>query len=362
MRISISSLKNYLTKILGDEVEVTNVRTVSGEIYTAGEIKGYGYGEPLLIEILHKGESRKLVINTIKPGEFGHEYVSDRAAIIIWNHISYNKLPNHVKSIGIGYFTPKGELREIKDFQEFFQVVEYVDGEEYYHDLERIGERGEITKLDLERIDVLANYISKIHAVKSPDPKLYRRRIRELIGHGEALMGLIDSYRGDEDFLREGELREIEIKCVYWRWKIRDKYYRLSQVHGDFHPWNIKFREGTDFTVLDRSRGEWGEPADDLAAMTINYMFFSLIYYEKFADPFKTLWNRFFETYLNNTGDYEILRVIQPFYAWRGLVIASPIWYPHLKFAIRRKIFNFIMNVLESEEFDYKNVEYYLGD
>jgi len=49
--------------------------------------------------------------------------------------------------------------------------------------------------------------------------------------------------------------------------------HRLSQVHGDFHPWNVLFREGVDFTVLDRSRGERGEPADDVTAMTINYIF-----------------------------------------------------------------------------------------
>ena len=33
---------------------------------------------------------------------------------------------------------------------------------------------------------------------------------------------------------------------------------------------DVMFREGTDFTVLDRSRGEWGEAADDVSAMTIN--------------------------------------------------------------------------------------------
>lgn len=362
MRISVSSLKDYLTKVLGDKVEVISVKTMGGEIYTAGDIKGYGYGEPLIIEVLHNGKSKKLVINTVRPGEFGHEYVSDRAAIMIWNHLTYNKLPNHVKSIGIGYFTSRGELRAIEDFQEFFQVVEFVEGEEYYKDLERIGSSGELKRLDIERAVALANYLSKIHGLKLSDPKLYRRRIRELIGHGEALMGLVDSYRGDENFLKKDELKNIEVKCVYWRWKIRDKYYRLSQVHGDFHPWNIKFKDSVEFTVLDRSRGEWGEPADDIAALTINYMFFSLIYLEKFTDPFRTLWNKFFETYLSNTEDYEILRVIQPFYAWRGLVIASPIWYPNLKFTIRRKIFNFITNVLDSEEFNYREAEEYLSD
>jgi aminoglycoside phosphotransferase family enzyme len=36
----------------------------------------------------------------------------------------------------------------------------------------------------------------------------------------------------------------------------------------------------------------------------------------------------FGKIYLKKTGDSEILEVVQPFYAWRALVVASPIWYP----------------------------------
>ena len=61
-----------------------------------------------------------------------------------------------------------------------------------------------------------------------------------------------------------------------WRWKLRNRTGRLCQVHGDFHPWNVMFRNGTDFSVLDRSRGEWGEAADDITAMAMNYIFYSV--------------------------------------------------------------------------------------
>ena len=67
-----------------------------------------------------------------------------------------------------------------------------------------------------------------------------------------------------------------------------------------------------------------------------------------------------FDVYLKETGDYEILEVIQPFYAFRGLVVASPVWYPNISMDTRRKLFNFIKNMLEAEEFDYKGVEKYL--
>ena len=123
------------------------------------------------------------------------------------------------------------------------------------------------------------------------------------------------------------------------------------------------FREGTDFTVLDRSRGEWGEAADDVSAMTINYFLFGLLKTDgrEIDNDFKLLYETFFDVYLRETSDYELLEVIQPFYAFRGIVVASPIWYPHITMDTRRKLFNIIRNVLNTEEFDYKGVSKYLG-
>jgi len=360
MKISLDSLKKYIKSIFGESCSLLRVSTLAGAVYEEGEIKGYGYGEPLLLEVKCNDKIRKYVLNTMRYDHFGHEYMSDRAGILIWNHIAYNKLPRHVKSIDLGYIDKDGNIYSIDTPVEFIQLVEYIEGLEYFHDLNRIGESGKLSQLDIDRVHVLADYIAEVHSVKLDEPELYKRRIRELVGHGEALMGLIDSYKGDEDFLKQNELMEIELKVIEWRWKIRNYVHRLSQVHGDFHPWNIKFREGVDFTVLDRSRGEWGEPADDVSALTINYIFFSLMYYGEFRDPFKRLWELFFKEYMDKTNDEEMFRVIQPFYAWRCLVIANPIWYPNLKYEVRRKIFNFIHNILDAEFFDYSDVSSYL--
>ena len=116
-------------------------------------------------------------------------------------------------------------------------------------------------------------------------------------------------------------------------------------------------------TMLDRSRGEWGEAADDVSSMTINYLFFGLLKTDGKAldTDFKLLYETFFDVYLKETSDYELLEVIQPFYAFRGLVVASPVWYPNISMETRRKLFNFIKNVLEEERFDYKGVDMYLG-
>ncbi|HJW98202.1 MAG TPA: phosphotransferase, partial [Candidatus Bathyarchaeia archaeon] len=152
----------------------------------------------------------------------------------------------------------------------------------------------------------------------------------------------------------------FEKRCLEWRWRLKRRADRLAQVHGDFHPWNIMFRKGTDFTVLDRSRGEWGEPADDLATLTINYLFYSLQLLGDMDGPFDRLFVLFWKNYLDSTGDDEIVKMVQPFYAWRSLVLASPLWYPHLSLDVRKKLLRFADKVLGSKNFEFESVQSYL--
>lgn len=362
--VGLESLEEYFREVYGPEVKVLRVlELTSGREKKCEELKGFGYGIPYLIEVSVKGETKRLVLETIRPGGFGHEHFSDRAQILLWQHSAFNKLPKHVRSIDVGAFTVGGSLKSLGDCKEFFIITEYVEGEPYYRDLERIKSEGKLTDLDVERCLALSDYLVEVHSVKGKGLEtFYIRRARELLGHGECIMGLVDSYPIGLEYANEETLRWIEHKCLEWRWKLKHRAYRCSQVHGDYHPWNILFHEGIEFTVLDRSRGEWGEPADDLAAMTINYLFYSLQAYGEIKDPFKMLFELFWENYLNKTGDEEILRVISPFYAWRGLVIASPIWYPSLSTETREKIFNFIKNILEIEKFDLKKVDSYMEE
>jgi hypothetical protein len=74
--------------------------------------------------------------------------------------------------------------------------------------------------------------------------------------------------------------------------------------------------------------------------------------YGSLEGPFKVLYEKFFDNYVKKTGDQQILNVIQPYYVWRALVVASPIWYPNLSLEIRKKLFNFIRRLLDSETLD----------
>ncbi len=203
----------------------------------------------------------------------------------------------------MGAFTEAGDLKSLGDCGEFFIIMEKVEGELYHRDLDTIAETDRLNEIDRERCRALSNYLAEIHSCKREAPGLYVRRVRELVGDGECIMGLIDSYPCGLSYIDEETLLEVEKKCVEWRYRLKPRSPRLCQVHGDFHPWNILFRSGNDFSVLDRSRGEWGEPADDLVAMTINYIFYSLQVHGRLEGAFEELFQIFWQSYLERTGD-----------------------------------------------------------
>lgn len=360
IRLSIKDLEEYLSSAYRAPVKVSFLFRLGEEKESnAGrDLKGFGYGVPYVIEFTVDSKVQRVVLETVRSDGFGHDHFSDRAKMLLWQHSAFNRLPRHVRSVDVGAFTVGGErLKSLGDCTEFFIVTEFVDGRLYHIDLDHIKETGQLSKLDERRCLALSDYLVEIHSVKGRAPRLYRRRMRELVGSGECIMGLLDSYPPQLDFLDESHLIDIERDCVPWRWRLKRKVHRLSQVHGDFHPWNVMFREDVDFTVLDRSRGEWGEPADDVAAMTINYIFYSLQRYGELGEVFERLFRIFWNNYLQKTNDRDILEVVQPFYAWRGLVIASPIWYPNLRKDVRAKLLNFVRNILQFEHFDLEQLD-----
>ncbi|MBI1847943.1 MAG: phosphotransferase [Candidatus Rokubacteria bacterium] len=347
-------------------VEILAVRPLKGAEPAADDPKGFGYGVPLEVECVVDGAPRAFVIARTRPAQgFGHDYPADRAWQALYAHVAYNGFPRHVRSADVGFARGGGDLVSAGEATEFFQLVEKAEGEPYWLDLARLLEAPE-RPLDVARAEALARFIAGAHAEKRVEPTLYHRRLRELVGHGECLMGILDSYPHPYPLLPVEVCEELERGAVAWRWRLRGRAGRLARVHGDFHPWNILFREGTDFSVLDRSRGEWGEPADDVAALAINYLFFglrksALRQDPGVAEPLLFLFRTFLEVYLRESGDREILDVLPPFFAFRALVIAHPRWYPTLASGTRHALVGFARRMMRATSFDPGDVRALFG-
>src|SRR5659263_301349 len=183
-------LERYLTTLFHAPVTVTALVSLH-ESKASGAAKEYGYGHPVKVEFTVGAEHHAAVLETTSPGPFGHEHMADRARMMLWDHGAYNALPNHVRSLDVGAFDREGNLLSVGNAEEFFLLVEHVEGAGYIQDIARLQEGEALRDLDLSRADALCDYLVEIHSVRGPDPGLYVRKIRELLGDGECIMGAV---------------------------------------------------------------------------------------------------------------------------------------------------------------------------
>lgn len=360
MELELTKLEQYLATRHGRSVHIDAVRELGGDSSGGEALKQFGYGRPLLITYRADGDTFREVLHRIRRNAFGRERDDDRIAAVWLDYTAFNQLPRHVPAVDMLVHAQDGSLRTVGDADDLLLLTTYRPGALYADDLLRIRDEGDLRDGDVQRVETLAAYLAQIHAVKHDDETLWRRRLRDLIGHGEGIMGLTDSYPAGLDYAPITLLRDIEEAANRWRWRLKPLTHRLSQVHGDFHPFNILFDDDGDLIVLDRSRGQWGEPADDVSCLTINYIFFALQQSGEWQRPFRHLFERCWQIYREQRPDGALTRVIQPWFAWRALVLASPVWYPTIDDAIRRQMLNFAQNVLQTEEFDPAAVDRYL--
>jgi aminoglycoside phosphotransferase (APT) family kinase protein len=318
-------------------------------------VHGVGYS----VAFEWKWKRKNIIIKSLFPKDFGHDYFSDRAQVLLLANKAYNMMPNHVRSldvVGVGR-----SMVSVGDCEEFFIVMEEAHGESYFKDLDRIKETNELTEEDRQKCIKLSDYLVEIHQEKYENPALYRRRIRDTVGHGECIMGVLDTYP-EVAFTDNKEMTEFAELAVRWWGKIKNENHRLCVVHGDYHPGNIWW-ENMDFTLLDRSRGIYGEPADDVTCLSINYLFYGLrVNEDTFEGPFRELFELFLRRYFDRTKDEEMWKFMAPFYAFRTTVVCNPLFYPAVTNKTRRRLFNFAMNAMEDDVFETKKIPEYIRD
>jgi hypothetical protein len=373
---------NGLVERLFPGARVKGVQLLSPD---SGGDKVEGYGRPLKVTL---DDGRVLVLRTATSNIFGHDRRSDRAQQMLLAYDTFGAMPDHVRALDVGAIAKDGELISLRDAGEFYLLTTFAEGRLYADHLRRIAAEGVATDDDLTRCESLARWIARLHRERIDEPASYTRAVRDLVGHGEGIFGMVDGYG-----IAYERLHAIERRCLEWRWRLRGREKRLCRIHGDFHPFNVVF-DGLAFTLLDASRGCKGDAADDVTAMAINFVFFAIGGAGSPGDGrspqggawivggagspgdgrspqggawidqpaawprgLGLLWRRFWDVYLRESGDAEVLDVLAPWLAWRALVVCSPRFYPHLPDAERDAILAFAERALDADRFDPASAE-----
>jgi hypothetical protein len=322
--------------------------------------KALGYGEPLEVIVRERdGRRHALVFRTQAANEYGHDRRADRVEGAVLAYDVFGEIPGHARALDVGLVGDDGRLVSLRGTGEPYLVTDWAEGTLYAEDLRRIAREGVARPLDLARCEALAAWLAALHARKLDDPVAWRRAIRDLLGHGEGIFGIVDGYPEDVPAAPAARLRAIEERCLAWRWRLRGQTGRLARTHGDFHPFNVVFAPGapgddtaTRFTPLDASRGGKGDPADDLTAMAVNYVFFAAEHRGAWARGLGPLWRTLWSRWLAAAGDADALLVAPPFLAWRALVVSSPRFYPHLGAAARDLLLSLAERALDAGRLD----------
>jgi hypothetical protein len=141
------AIERYLRGRFGPKATLLTYGVI-GKDSSQGTYKQYGYGTPVKLTFQVGRKIQSAVLETMKPGPFGHEHMADRAQAMLWDYDSYGRLPRHVKALDIGAFTADHELMSVAPAREFFVLNQWTDGSSYHFDLERLIKGGRLRKQD----------------------------------------------------------------------------------------------------------------------------------------------------------------------------------------------------------------------
>lgn len=311
--------------------------------------KRAGYGEPVRVILVDRtGREHDLVWHTASPNEFGHDRRADRAAGMLQGYEDAAVTPSHVEALDVGFVRRDGTLCSLRDAGEPYMLTSYARGSVYAADLQKIAAAHRIADRDIGRLEVLSRYLAALHMPIPDGAVRYQRAIRDLVGSGEGIYGIVDGFPAD--CVAGDVLQTIEQECATWRWRLRDAS-RLTRTHGDFHPFNLVF-DGNSLAVLDASRGGCGDPADDLTALAVNFLLFAIDEPAAWREGLGVLWRHWWASYFAHRDDDELLAAAPPFLAWRILVVCNPRFYPRLSARGRDRLLDFARDTLAARVLD----------
>jgi Ser/Thr protein kinase RdoA (MazF antagonist) len=260
---------------------------------------------------------------------YGEDLAADASREVAWRLEGYPRIANHVVCRKVAL--PEGCCL----------LEPAVAGEPYWRRLARLAEGGETAALRDARL--LAEHLADLHRpLAGGTAPRYRRAVRD--GLMNAAFRLIDA--GDAFWYSWPALRaEVEHAFLDWRLRLGDHHRRLKVTHNDFHPWNL-FLDGDRVNLIGARAPGFGDAANDVAALAVNYVWFGYLRDGDFTGVYRAAYEVFCGHYVALTGDRQLASVLPPFFAMRLLVLLSPLYYPDKEASVERQLRRLLPAVL----------------
>jgi len=362
IKIPKDVLKGYLEAKFGRPIEIKEYKRIG----TGWHATGYR------IRFIVSGEEKTIILKTLRPEGFSHDFASDRAGVFLLQHELAQRVKNHISSYDVGGYTEEGKILSLSSCKEFFHIVEVAKGRRYLEDLKRFMKENSLKEEDKNIALMISDYLIRLHQEKfypegiNDEHKeaiarsIYRRNLRDCIGHGEMTLGVIDTYPDDVSWTTREELTDIITKSFDLKERLKGNFRRLCRIHGDFHPGNILLEDG-NVRVMDASRFLHGEPANDVVCLTLNYVWYAIQQTGRFEGVFKKLAELFWNNYVEKTKDDGIEKIAPLYTAYLYTVMAHSLFFPDQTDDVRKKLFAIIKGVFSDGRLYLTRINTYVG-
>ena len=264
----------------------------------------------MTVRLAGRRATRRFVFRTQASNEFGHDRRADRAEAALLAYDLFGRYPDaRARARRRGASPPTGASSRCGGAGEFWLATGWAEGTLYAEDLRRIAREGARP----------ARPRALRGAGALPGPAARARRSTTRRPGGARCATSSATARGSSGWStptrptcrrrrrpgsarsrsaaspRAGRSAAAPARLTAHPRRLPPLQHRLRAAGAG--------RGGSAFTLLDASRGGRGDPADDVTALSVNYVFFALDHPGAWARGLGALWRRFWEVYLGARGD-----------------------------------------------------------
>lgn len=321
---------------------------------------GSGYHSDGFKILTEQGQT--FFIKKVKSEDLGFEFTERKIMSLLVSHSMLKRHNIHPNSVGVAIHNQTIEfLPEISDKTEIYHIQEYGgEGESYLKMLADKSSKKEIDSVDKKEIDKVIDFIVSIHKIKHPSKDknkltaVYNDCLRNVIGHPEYLLQLLQGMPEDSPMLKPGQQSEYMSLMLENMHYFKNKPERLVALHGDFWGANVFFRKDGSIFVIDYSRMPWGDAGFDIGFWTSVYL---ISYHRGNSEYYKQLGEYFLNSYISKTNDKEVIKTMVYSLGLVAAMYASSKWVPGIDDKHRISFVNHVMKMLREKKFSWEYKE-----